>query len=86
MKKRKHIETPRKLRELFCKYVEYERNYPMYKIEYVGNGYKIRRLLSIPTFDGFECWLADKDVINDLKEYFNIITRIKQTLFPHRFE
>lgn len=99
MGKRKYIETPTKLWEWFCKYVKHECNHPMYKIEYVGrNGEKVRTPLETPiTFEGFECYLADKGVIQDLgdyvsnkggryAEYSTIITRIQKNCFVHNYK
>ena len=95
----KYIETPEKLWELFCAYVEHEQKSPMHKVEYVGrNGDMVRTPLETPiTFEGFECWLADKGVIWDLSDYVSnndnrysdyatIITRIQKNCFTHNFK
>ncbi len=99
MAKHKYIETPEKMWELFCEYVEYERKNPMYKREYVGkDGDQVETPLQVPiTFEGFECYLADKGVINDLgdysankngqyNEFSTIITRIRTNCFVQNYK
>jgi hypothetical protein len=99
MGKHKYIETPEKMWELFCEYVEYERSNPMYKREYVGkDGEQVDTPLQVPiTFEGFECYLADKGVINDLGDYASnkngqyndfstIITRIRTNCFVQNYK
>ena len=95
----KYIETPEKLWDLFINYVKFELDNPMYKVEYVGKDGRIERTpLETPiTFEGFECYLADNKVINDLgsyvsnkgdnySEYSTIITRIQKNCFVHNFK
>jgi hypothetical protein len=99
MAKHKYIETPEKLWELFCAYVEKEKNNPMYRTDYVGrNGDKVQTPLQVPiTFEGFECYLADEGIIDDLghysqnlgdryKDYVPIITRIRKNCFAQNFK
>jgi len=99
MAKHKYIETPEKLWELFESYVLHEKQNPMYKTEYVGkDGRTELTPLETPiTFEGFECYLEDKGIINDLgdyasnknekySEYSTIITRIKRNCFVHNFK
>jgi hypothetical protein len=98
-KSNKYIESPDKLWELFLNYVSFEAINPMYKVEYVGKDGRIERTpLETPiTFEGFECYLADKKVINDLGDYAKndngrytdyapIITRITKNCFVHNFK
>ena len=68
MPKHKYIETPEKLWSLFEDYVIHEKNNPMYKVEYVGKDGRIEKTpLETPiTFEGFECYLEDKDIISHL--------------------
>ena len=95
----KNIETPEKLWELFTEYVEHERANPMTKRDYVGrNGDEKDTPLETPiTFEGFECYLADLGVIQDLGDYSKndderytdyapIITRIRKNCFVHNFK
>jgi hypothetical protein len=95
----KYIETPEKMWELFEDYVKHETNNPMYRIDYVGkDGNKERTPLMTPiTFEGFECYLADLGIINDLGDYsknkddrYNdytpIITRIRNNCFVQNFK
>jgi len=97
--KPKYIKTPEKMWELFTAYVEQERDNPMFKTEYVGKeGDKVQTPLQVPiTFEGFECYLADKDIIADLghyaantdgkyEEYRTIITRIRNNCFSQNFK
>ena len=95
----KYIETPEKMWELFLEYVKHEAANPMYKVEYVGReGSQVNTPLETPiTFEGFECYLADKGVINDLgdyqsnkdgrySDYSTIITRITKNCFVHNYK
>lgn len=95
----KYIETPEKMWELFEAYVKHEADNPMYKIDYVGkDGNKEKTPLQVPiTFEGFECYLADKNIINDLgkysantdnayNDYVTIITRIRNNCFVQNFK
>ena len=97
--KKKYIETPEKLWELFCDYVEKERNSPMYRRDYVGtDGEEKDTPLMVPiTFEGFECYLWDLEIISHLSDYSankdgkyeaysTIITRIKQHCFVQNFK
>lgn len=99
MAKHKYIESPEKMWELFCEYVEHEKDNPMFKVEYVGkDGKEVHTPLQVPiTFEGFECYLADKGIINDLghysqnlddrySEYVPIITRIRNNCFAQNFK
>lgn len=99
MAKHKYIESPEKLWQLFCAYVEHERNNPMYRRDYVGKDgdEKDTPLLTPITFEGFECYLQDQDIITDLgkyasnqngayEEYRTIITRIRQNCFVQNFK
>ena len=99
MSKHKYIETPEKLWELFVAYVKFEYENPMFKVEYVGKDGRIERTpLETPiTFEGFECYVADLDIIQDLGDYTNvnnlsysayrpIVTRIQKNCFVHNFK
>ncbi len=97
--KQKYIETPERLWELFEEYVKHEANNPMYKTEYVGkDGNEVQTKLNVPImFEGFECYLADRQIINDLGDYSKnddnryeayapIITRIRKNCFVQNFK
>lgn len=99
MSKKKYIETPEKMWELFKEYVNHERQNPMYKREYVGkDGNEVNTPLQVPiTFEGFECYLQDQNIIEDLgkysantdnaySNYVTIITRIRQNCFVQNFK
>ena len=99
MGKHKFIETPDKLWELFEEYVNHERQNPLFKTEYVGkDGNTVYTPLAVPiTFEGFECYLADIDYIQDLGDYAKnddgrytdyapIITRIRKNCFVQNFK
>lgn len=100
MAKHKYIESPEKMWEYFTQFVEHEKSNPMYKKEYVGkDGNEVDTALQVPiTFEGFECWLWDKGVIqaglgdyasnkdNRYDEYATIITRIRQNCFSQNFK
>lgn len=97
--KQKYIESPEKLWELFCEYVKHEKNSPMFRRDYVGRDGDARDTpLEVPiTFEGFECYLADKDIISDLGDYESnkggayssystIIKRIRKNCYAHNFK
>lgn len=99
MAKHKYIDTPFTLWALFQEYVKHEASTPMFKIEYVGkNGDQVDTALQVPiTFEGFECYLGDQEIINDLgdysknddgrySEYAPIITRIRKNCFVQNFK
>lgn len=95
----KNISTPQELWKLFCDYVEHEKESPLYRRDYVGKeGEEKDTPLQVPiTFEGFECYLWDKGVIGNLKDYASnrderytdfvpIITRIRQNCFVQNFK
>lgn len=97
--KKKYIESPEKLWELFLNYIQFEMDNPMYKTEYVGrDGNPVKTALETPiTFEGFECYLQNENIIQDLGDYSKndngsytsyspIITRIRQNCFVHNFK
>ena len=97
--KKKYIETPEILWQYFLDYVEKEKANPMLKVEYVGKeGERVNTPLQVPiTFEGFECYLWDLDVIASLTDYSankngvydsysTILTRIKQNCFSQNFK
>jgi hypothetical protein len=99
MAKHKYIETPEKLMQLFKEYVLNELNNPMYKREYVGkDGDEKDTPLQTPiTFEGFECYLSELEIIQDLgdyskdddgryTEYAPIIARIRKNCFVHNYK
>lgn len=71
----------------------------MHKVEYVGrDGSKVLTPLEVPiTFEGFECYVANLGIIQDLgdysknddnrySEYAPIITRIQKNCFVHNYK
>jgi hypothetical protein len=97
--KKKYIESPEKLWEYFMQYVQHEQANPMLKVDYVGkDGEKVYVPLQVPiTFEGFECWLADQEIIEQLGDYSSnkggaydsystIITRIRSNCFVQNFK
>jgi hypothetical protein len=92
------IKSPEELWQYFCEYVEHAKNNPMYRVEYVGKeGREEFKPLPVPiTFEGFEIYLADKNIIQDLGDYASnkngrykrfstIITRIRKNCFVNNF-
>jgi hypothetical protein len=69
----KYIETPEKMWELFCDYKKEVKDNPRKKHTFVGkDGVSEFELLERPlTMEGFECYVADLDIINDLGDYFS---------------
>lgn len=99
MAKHKYIETPERLLELFEEYVRHEQENPLYKRDYVGkDGLAVDTPLVTPiTFEGFEVYLFQKKVINDLgdyasdkderySEYSTIITYIRKFCYSNNFK
>ena len=99
MPKHKLIETPEKLLQLFKDYVKHESENPMYRTDYVGkDGKQVKTPLETPvTFDGFEVYLFQKEIINDLgdysknkegrySEYTPIIAYIRKHCYIHNFK
>jgi hypothetical protein len=72
MAKHKYIETPEKLWQYFTEYKDWVKSNPIRKMVFVGkDGVKDYEDRERPlTIDGFECWLADKDIIDNLSNYF----------------
>jgi hypothetical protein len=99
MGKNKYIETPEKLLDLFKEYVIHEQQNPLYKRDYVGkDGIPVDTPLTTPiTFDGFELYLFEKEIINDLGDYSKnddnrytdyapIITHIRKFCYVNNFK
>ena len=70
--KKKYIETPEKMWELFCVYRDEVKSSPRKKMVFVGrDGSRDFELLERPlTLDGFENWCFEKEIIADLGHYF----------------
>jgi hypothetical protein len=99
MPKPKLIETPEKLLQLFKEYVKHESENPMYRVDYVGKeGKQVKTPLETPiTFDGFEVYLFQNEIISDLghyscnkderySEYVPIIAYIRKHCYIHNFK
>jgi hypothetical protein len=95
MAKTKYIKTPEQLWELFEKYQD---SLQILKIpqSHVKLGVVYLEVKEPMTFEGFECWLADNDIIQDLghysantdssyEAYRTIITRIRKNIYSHNF-
>ncbi len=72
MGKRKYIETPEKMWELFTEYKQWVKSNPIKVQDYVGKDAEmVYRSKERPlTIDGFECWCYDNEIISDLSQYF----------------
>ena len=73
MGRNKHIETPDKLWEYFKEYKKETKSKPFLIKDWVGkDAVDVYREKERPlTIEGFECWLADQDIISDLGDYFS---------------
>lgn len=71
MGKPKYIESPEKLWEYYTNYKEWTKNNPILKQDYVGkDADEVYRKLERPlSFEGFEVYLRDNDIICDLGDY-----------------
>lgn len=73
MGKPKYIETPEILWKHFEEYKKETKSKPFLVKDWVGkDALDVYREKERPlTIEGFECWLADKDIIADLSHYFS---------------
>jgi hypothetical protein len=71
MGKNKYIESPQKLKEYFLAYQKETKSNPFIVKDWVGkDATDVFREKERPfTIEGFECWLADNDIIEDLGDY-----------------
>ena len=99
MGKSKYIETPEKLWEYFQEYKSDVDKNPIKKQDYVGkDATMVYRELQRPyTMEGFENYLANNDIIEDLgnymansddkyKEYSTICSRIKREIKQNQID
>ena len=99
MGKNKYIETPDKMWELFEAYKKDVRDNPRIKVEYVGkDGERVNTPLIRPlTIEGFENYVADLGIIQDLGDYFansnkkyndysTICTRVRKAIRQDQIE
>lgn len=72
MSKKKYIETPERLWELFAEYKQWVKNNPILVQDFVGkNADEVRREKERPlTKVGFENYVANQGIISDLSHYF----------------
>lgn len=72
MAKHKYIETPEKMWELFIEYATLTKQSPRYRTQFVGrDGVMVKEPLERPlTLEGFELYVAEKEIISDLSHYF----------------
>lgn len=94
----RNLNSPQELWEHFVKYVEYEKEHPFTKREYVGKDGRAEdtKLLAPLTMEAFKSYLWDVEVgcidryLKNANEAFNdyvpIITRIKDKIFAHNFK
>jgi hypothetical protein len=73
MGKPKYIETPEILWKHFEEYKKETKSKPFLVKDWVGkDALDVYREKERPlTIEGFECWLADQDIIADLSHYFS---------------
>lgn len=69
----KKIESPEKLLEYFKRYQEETKSNPFKVTDWVGkDAVAVSREKERPlTIEGFECWLFDNKIINDLGDYLS---------------
>lgn len=72
MGKNKYIESPEKMWELFLQYKKETKENPIKVHDFVGkDAEEVYRLKERPlTMVGFECFVANQEVISNLKNYF----------------
>jgi len=99
MGKNKYIESPAKMWELFTAYKERVKNKPILVQDFVGAmASEVERKKERPlTLEGFENYVADEGIINDLGDYFSdkggkypefstICSRIRRTIKQDQIE
>lgn len=99
MGKNKYIETPEKMWELFTQYKAWVKDNPIKVEDYVGkDAQRVQRNRERPlTFEGFENYVADLNIIQDLGHYFantdnsytnyrTICSRIKRVIRQDQIE
>lgn len=71
MGKTKYIESPEKLKEYFLSYEKEVKSSPFLVKDWVGkDADEVMRERERPlTIEGFECWLSDNEIIEDLGDY-----------------
>lgn len=71
MGRNKYIESPEKLKEYFLSYEKDVKNNPFLVKDWVGkDGDEVCREKEKPlTIEGFECWLSENEIIEDLGDY-----------------
>jgi hypothetical protein len=71
MGKNKYIESPEKLKEYFLSYVKEVKSTPFFVKDWVGkDAEEVYREKEKPiTIVGFECWLSENEIIEDLGDY-----------------
>lgn len=72
MSKKKYIETPEKMWELFEEYRNLTKQSPRYRTQFVGrDGVMVKEPLERPlTLEGFELYVEEKEIISDISHYF----------------
>ena len=73
MGRTKYIETPEKLKEYFLSYEKEVKSNPFLVKDWVGkDAEEVHREKERPlTIEGFECWLSENDIIEDLGDYLS---------------
>lgn len=71
MAKHKYIETPEQLEEYFEKYIEWAKSENYLEQQWVGkDGIEVyKKIMRHVSFDGFEGWLCENNIISDLGDY-----------------
>lgn len=72
MSKKKYIETPEKMWQLFEEYRNLTKQSPRYRTQFVGrDGVMVKEPLERPlTLEGFELYVEEKEIISDISHYF----------------
>ena len=99
MAKKKYIETPGKMWQLFVDYRAKVKSNPRTKVEYVGkDGERVETPLVTPlTMEGFENYVADENLNQELGHYFSnlderytlyvpICSRVKRSIRQDQIE
>ena len=99
MAKNKYIESPEKMWQLFVEYLDNTKSNPKKKNDFAGKDADevIKKLERPLTMEGFENYVADKDIIDNMAQYFantesryteyqSICSRIRRTIRQDQIE
>ena len=99
MAKKKYIETPDKMWQLFLDYAAYTKDHPITVKDFIGpKAITVHRELQKPlTFEGFSQWCQNEQVTSNIHDYFantrdaygefsSVCTRVREAIRQDQIE